>query len=55
MIGNILNKPVDQRLFGSLSAAVISAMSGAKIIRVHDVTETRDVIDIVQAVNKSHS
>ncbi len=50
MIGLILDKPVDQRLSGSISTAVISAMSGADIIRVHDVTETKDAVAIVQAM-----
>jgi len=52
MIGLILNKPVKQRLFGSVSAAVIAAMLGADIIRVHDVTETRDALAIVQALKE---
>jgi dihydropteroate synthase len=50
MIGLILDKPVEQRLYGSLSAAVIAAILGADIIRVHDVTETRDALDIVLAL-----
>jgi len=53
MLGLILDKPVDQRLYGSVSAAVISAMSGADIIRVHDVTETKDAIAIVQAIKNT--
>jgi len=52
MIGAILDKPVDQRLFGSISTAVISAMQGADIIRVHDVAETVDAIAIVKALNR---
>ena len=51
MIGQITGKPVDQRLAGSITLAVISAMSGADIVRVHDVTETRDALDIVGALN----
>lgn len=51
MIGQITGKAVDQRLAGSLTLAVISAMSGADIVRVHDVTETRDALDIVGALN----
>lgn len=52
MIGELLDKPVDQRVFGSVSAAVICAMLGADIIRVHDVTETREALSIVQAVQQ---
>jgi dihydropteroate synthase len=51
MIGALLdNAPVDQRLYGSLSAAVIAAMKGAAIIRVHDVKPTVDALKVVTAV-----
>ena len=51
MIGSILgDKPVEQRLQGSVAAAVIAAMKGAALLRVHDVAETVDAIKIVQAV-----
>jgi dihydropteroate synthase len=50
MIGSILNKPVDQRLHGSVSGAVIAAMLGADIVRVHDVAETIDAIAMVNAL-----
>jgi dihydropteroate synthase len=52
MIGTILDKPVDQRLYGSISLAVIAAMQGADIVRVHDVAETVDAIKIVNALNQ---
>ncbi len=50
MIGKILDKPVDQRLYGSLSAAVVAALLGADILRVHDVAETVDAIKLVRAL-----
>jgi len=53
MLGLILDKPVDQRLYASVSAAVISALSGANIIRVHDVAETRDALAVVQAMQSN--
>jgi dihydropteroate synthase len=52
MIGTILDKPVDQRLYGSLSCAVIAAMLGANIVRVHDVPETLDAIAMVNALHQ---
>lgn len=52
MIGTILDKPVDQRLYGSLSVAVMAAMLGADIIRVHDVAETLDAIAMVKALGE---
>jgi dihydropteroate synthase len=53
MVGLVLDKPVDERVYGSVSAAVISAMLGAHIIRVHDVTETRQALAIVQTLNQT--
>lgn len=52
MIGAIIDKPVDQRLYGSLSTAVIAAMLGADILRVHDVAETLDAIKVVKALGQ---
>ncbi|MEE8364278.1 MAG: dihydropteroate synthase [Gammaproteobacteria bacterium] len=51
MIGTILGKPVEQRLYGSISTAVIAAMLGVDIVRVHDVAQTLDALAIVDAVN----
>lgn len=52
MIGTILDKPVDQRLYGSLSTAVMATMLGADILRVHDVAETVDGIKMVTALGQ---
>lgn len=50
MIGTIIDKPVEQRLAGSLSAALLAAMRGASIIRVHDVAETVDALAVLDAL-----
>jgi dihydropteroate synthase len=50
MIGNLLNQGLDKRLFGSLSAAVISLIKHAKIIRTHDIRETKIAIDIIESL-----
>jgi len=50
MIGTILNKPVDDRLYGSLAAAALALWQGAAVIRVHDVAETVDVMKVCSAV-----
>ena len=47
MIGNLLDRKVDERLAGSISLATIVAQMGAHIIRVHDVKETTDAVNIV--------
>ncbi|GCF89331.1 dihydropteroate synthase [Shewanella sp. M-Br] len=49
MIGNLLAKPTSERLAGSLAGAMMAAQKGAHIIRVHDVTETVDMLKVLQA------
>lgn len=50
MIGNVLGRSVEQRLWGSLALAAMAAERGAKILRVHDVAPTVDVLKMVAAV-----
>ncbi|PHM66865.1 hypothetical protein Xsto_00886 [Xenorhabdus stockiae] len=49
MIGQLLHVPPQERVTGSVACAVIAAMQGAQIIRVHDVKETVQAMQIVQA------
>jgi dihydropteroate synthase len=53
MVGNILQQPVERRLYGSLALAVMALERGAKILRVHDVAETMDVLKIFNAVHSA--
>ncbi len=48
-IGVLTGRSVEQRLAGSLAAAVVAAERGARIIRVHDVAESVDALKIWQA------
>jgi len=50
MIGNLLNREVNERLAGSLAAAIVAIQQGATIIRVHDVQESVDAINVLRAV-----
>lgn len=52
MVAQLLDRPVDQRLAGSLALAMLAAERGAAIIRVHDVAETVDVLNVLAAVNQ---
>jgi len=52
-IGHLTGRPVHERLAGSLAMALLALERGAKILRVHDVRETRDVIAVWQAFNDS--
>ena len=49
MIGLLLKAPVDERLSGSLAAAVVAFWQGAKIIRTHDVRETVQALCVCAA------
>jgi len=53
MIGDLLNRDVNERLSGSLATALIAAQQGAQIIRVHDVKETVDVLKVLHATNNN--
>ncbi len=51
MIGQMLGiEQIDQRLIGSVMMAVLAAQRGATILRVHDVLETKQAIDIWRAI-----
>lgn len=50
MIGAVLDKPVEQRLMGSVTAALLAVQHGASILRTHDVAETADALKIWQAM-----
>jgi len=49
-LGELTGRSVDDRLPGSISAAVIAVMNGAQIVRAHDVRETVDALKVVDAV-----
>jgi len=53
MIGQALNRPVDERLYGGLALAALASQKGARILRVHDVAETVDVVRMIAAVESA--
>jgi dihydropteroate synthase len=46
MIGEVVARPVEQRLAGSIAATTLALASGARIIRTHDVAATMDAIRV---------
>jgi dihydropteroate synthase len=50
VLGQMTGNDVDARLHASVAAAVISAMKGAKILRVHDVKATVEALKVVSAI-----
>jgi dihydropteroate synthase len=49
-IGKILNVGPDDRLEGSLAAAVAAVLGGAGMIRMHDVKEARRAMALADAI-----
>jgi dihydropteroate synthase len=49
-VGETLDLPVGERLTGTLAATAVCALAGARIYRVHEVTETRQVVDMVNTI-----
>jgi dihydropteroate synthase len=49
-IGRLLDADPEDRLEGSIAAAVVAAWGGADIIRVHDVSETARALRVIDAI-----
>ncbi len=54
-IGNILDKPPSERLVGSLALAYESLRQGARILRVHDVGPTVDLVKMHNALEDNRN
>ena len=49
-LGKITGRSADERLAASLAVALLALQGGARILRVHDVRETKDVVAVWEAV-----
>ncbi|MCL3837722.1 dihydropteroate synthase [Aeromicrobium duanguangcaii] len=49
-VGETLDLPVGERLLGTLAATAIAATAGAGVYRVHQVPETRQVVDMAWTI-----
>ncbi|MFB7030418.1 MULTISPECIES: dihydropteroate synthase [unclassified Streptomyces] len=49
-VGETLDRPVQERLLGTLATTAVSAWLGAQVYRVHEVAETRQVLDMVASI-----
>ncbi|CAM5561613.1 MULTISPECIES: dihydropteroate synthase [Streptomyces] len=49
-VGETLDKPVKERLLGTLATTAVSAWLGAQVYRVHEVAETRQVLEMVASI-----
>lgn len=50
VLGQVTGNDINARLYASIAASVLSAMKGAKMLRVHDVRATVEALKFVQAV-----
>ena len=50
VLGQVAGADVNERLYASLAASVISVMKGANIVRVHDVKATVEALKVASAV-----
>jgi dihydropteroate synthase len=51
-IGALTNRPVEERLSGTLAATAVAYQQGATIFRAHDVRETVDFLKVINNVKK---
>jgi len=49
-VGQVLNVPVSERLFGTAATVALSVSNGANIVRVHDVKEMKMVAQMSDAI-----
>ncbi|WP_455352626.1 dihydropteroate synthase [Streptomyces sp. SYSU K217416] len=49
-VGETLDKPVKERVVGTLATTAVSAWLGAQVYRVHEVAETRQVLEMVASI-----
>ena len=52
MIGHVVNKAPQQRLAGSLAGMLAAVSRGAAVLRVHDVAESADALNVWLAVEQ---
>ena len=49
-VGETLDRPVGERLVGTLATTAVSAWLGARVFRAHNVRETRETLDMVASI-----
>ena len=52
-IGMISDIDVGERLEGSIASALWSAMNSADILRVHDVSETKKALQVIESIQNA--
>lgn len=53
MIGEVLRKAISERMIGGVAIAIYAWMQGVRLIRTHDVDETKQAFSMVDAILSS--
>lgn len=53
-IGSVLERPIPDRMMGTAAAVATSVLHGANIVRVHDVSQMRDVVTMTSAIKHAY-
>ncbi|TDJ46876.1 MAG: dihydropteroate synthase [Gammaproteobacteria bacterium] len=53
MLGQLLGKPVGDRIYGSVALGLLARQKGASILRVHDVAPTVDALRVLDAFSQA--
>ena len=54
-LGELTGAPVEERLAGSLAAATACVLAGARAVRMHDVAEARQAVDVAAAIRDARA
>lgn len=49
-VGETLGRPVNERLIGTLATTSLSAWLGARVFRAHNISETRQTLDMIATI-----
>jgi dihydropteroate synthase len=52
-VGETLDRPVGERLIGTLATTSVCAWLGARVFRAHNIVETRQTVDMVASIRGS--
>lgn len=52
-IGALTGKDTDERIFGTAATLTAAIMNGADIVRIHDISQMKDVIKVSDAILKA--
>jgi dihydropteroate synthase len=52
MLGAILDRPPEERLYGTLATVASACLAGAHMVRVHDVRPALEAVEVCEAIRR---